>query len=675
MNIEKKEIIKLILIQHSVGVDRLADSLGLTADQLKQAVFAINHELPGETIQMMDGKISVSARCADDLYALLVGSDPYRAEDSEAEIRQQLLAITFMVLKQQDSLQTLADRFYVSRNTIYADIRQIKADLSGSQLGIHYSRKEGYRISGPEYLLRNQLVQLTRELLKTLYGKSRLLHMQLVDERDIVLLKKSLKQIEQNAQIRLTDEQNETLPLILAVLINRVRHYPEPWSFKIEKYDIGNTKEYPIIREALKPFDFLKESDLLYLSLHILSSNRIESALNFLNSEEIRSAIDRFVETIKLKLAVNFSRETEFKEKLLLHVEPAIFRNIVGFRVNNPLTERFISEHQQIFQAVKASVGPFEQMIGHGLSDEENVYLSMIVLGWLYQTKENRNQYFRAVVLCTNGTSVSKLLLENLKDMFPSIDFLGAFSFGQFEQMDMKLDFIFTTKPLESTTPTIVVPPFLEPGSRRQLRATMSRLLKNNSSIQAKRIVSVLRSVLTKDQMYQAERELKAFFDGNKKNEDRGTPNRFTLDKENVQFIEYPVSWEQAVECVFLPMLRRGSADVHYFNRCKEAFYANYSRMLIGPGVYLPHTAPLPKQKVPDIEITVFRRPFRDPDGSLCSVMIGLVPSASNAHVPLLLHLNQAFLIKETIPCICNARNEEEVLQCLEGGDETKIVM
>lgn len=670
MELPEKELIQWILVQKHPNLSAIEEGLVLNREQVMQRIHSINNQLASSSIAVVADGLAISVKCEDELYGLLIGM-PYAASYDDLNYRKSLIEIELMTQSTYHSLQSLAEQFYVSRNTMYSDLKQIKEELSAQQLQLNYSRKSGYQIFGTEYLLRNYLVQQTRLLLSSNYGKSCFERLHFTRDEDFSRIKDCLLRIEKKAQIQLTDEQNEELPYILAVVMARVRCKPKSWSFRIERFDIRNTIEYPIIEEYLKEFTFLKDTDVLYLSLHILSSNRIQSAFDFLNSEEIIQAIDCFVEKIKNKLALRLIKETEFKEKLLLHVQPAIFRNLFGFRINNPLTHCFIREHREIYSTVADAVAPFERIVGHRLSDEEIVYLAMIVLGWLYQSEESQTRSVKAVVLCPNGTSVSKLLLENLRAMFPEIEFIGAYSFRQFRTLAMKLDLIFTTKPMESRIQTIVVPPFLEPEGRDQLRETVSKFLTNNTTLQAKSVVQAIEKLLPKDKVDMAQSLLEDFFKENKErsSETEKRPTKRKIGGQNIVVIDRPVSWENCLDAVFAPMLARKSIDRDYLNRCKRVFYSNYRQMQIGPDIYLPHTLPSKENVQSDVEIALFKYPVMDPEEHPLKLMVGLLPSKTNDHVPLLLAMNDLFLNHQSIQALMHAESISDVLKILEGGE------
>lgn len=664
MIILDREITNLILVQKHLSVEEIAHHLSTEKNKVLERIHLISERLPHESIEVVNGEVKISEKCVDELYASLVGNLSSNSNEYEVDLRKNLIELELIVHSNHHTLQTLSDLFYVSKNTVFSDMKYLKEELRNMNLHVTYSRKDGYQINGPEYLIRNYLVQLINELLKTAYGRSCLIDRFNINKSSISMFKQKLECIEDEIMIRLTDEQLGNLPIILSILLQRMQNFPKPWNFKVEKYDIRNTLEFPIIKKQFSEFSFLKDVDLLYLSLHILSSNRIESALEFADSEEINSSVNQFIALLKEKLAIDFVKETDFKSKIMLHIQPAIFRNILGFRVNNPLTERFINEHYYVFKAVAhAAKKSFGTILEHDFSHEEIVYLSMIVLGWMYQTEEDNSAYYKAVVLCFNGTSVSKLLLENLKDMFPDIDFVGAFSFRQFEQMNLEPDFIFTTVPMKSRITTIIVPPFLEPDSRKQLRKIVTKLLSQDPHRKAKGIVYAIRDLIPEDKLELAELALKSFFD--KKEEKRPIYHeKISLTEENISLIDSSISWDNCVEAAFNPIISRGNIENDYINKCKSIFYSNYQQMLIGPKVYLPH-ATVTKESA-DLQITIFKQAVTNPEGDPFQLMVALVPEKSNAHVPLLLKLNDVFLEKGRIEAIVACKSRKDILNLLE---------
>lgn len=453
-----KELITYLLLNRQVNLRNVSKNFKVSKEAISAQITQINHLLKSEPILIDHDMIFVTDVCREACYRLLTAEEQQLFSFYEVNIRRKLIMIKLLLHNHYMSLGALADYVYVSKNTMLTDVKSIKESLHEFEIQLDYSRRDGYAVSGSEFLIRNLLAELIREVVQTPYGKFVLDEKKLITVSEVFLLKKRLEKVESKLQITFTDEQMEELPYILHGIIKRSKVTNKKWTFKIEMYDIKNTREFPIMKEMFWGYDFLSENDLLYLSLQVLASNLVESALHFSDSEEIAYAVDEFIRLLEMYFATEIMKKNEFKEKVILHVRPAIYRTILGFQINNPLKKQFIKEYTPTFNIVEKASKPFEKLVGHKWSEEEIVYLSMIVLGWMYQIEETEQPIFRAVVLCKSGTSISKLLLENLKMMFPNIDFQGAYAVRQLSTVARDIDFIFTTVPVQSDATIFVIP-------------------------------------------------------------------------------------------------------------------------------------------------------------------------------------------------------------------------
>lgn len=407
----------------------------------------------------------------------------------------------------------------------------------------------------------------------------------------------------------------EELPYILHGIIKRSKVTNKKWTFKIEMYDIKNTREFPIMKEMFWGYDFLSENDLLYLSLQVLASNLVESALHFSDSEEIAYAVDEFIRLLEMYFATEIMKKNEFKEKVILHVRPAIYRTILGFQINNPLKKQFIKEYTPTFNIVEKASKPFEKLVGHKWSEEEIVYLSMIVLGWMYQIEETEQPIFRAVVLCKSGTSISKLLLENLKMMFPNIDFQGAYAVRQLSTVARDIDFIFTTVPIQSDATIFVIPSILSKDSRQILREQVDKAIEMDSHKKTKELLAMLKDEIPEENIRLVQAKMESFFNKKEQPMEKKEPEQMQITEEQIHFLETPLEWEQLVSAAFAPMLERGTVDTCYIHTCEEIFYQNYEQMMIGPNIYLPHAKPANGVIEQDIQLMIMKADTRTKAG------------------------------------------------------------
>ncbi|MBC6308891.1 BglG family transcription antiterminator [Listeria sp. FSL L7-1582] len=664
-----KELLTYLMLNHHVDVAQVSKNLDQTREEIKSYIEEINQALKSEAIWLDYQIISMTERCREDCYRLLTGKEQRLFSYYEVNLRKQLIMIQLLMDGRYLSLQALADYVYVSKNTMLSDFKRIKSELHQLQIQLDYSRKAGYAISGSEFLIRNLLGKLIRDVIKTPYGKFILDEKKLIMVSEIFLLKKRLEKVENDLQITFTDEQLEELPYILFGIIKRAEITNITWSFKIEKYDIKNTREYPIIKEMFWGYDFLSETDLLYLSLQVLASNLVESALLFSDSEEIAFAVDDFTARLENHFATEIVRKGEFKEKVMLHIRPAIYRNLLGFQINNTLTEQFIAEYTTTFRMVEKASAPFAKLVGHKWSKEEMVYLSMIVLGWMYQTEETEQKVFKAAILCQSGTSISKLLLENLKGMFPTIDFQGAFAIRQLPQVEQDVDFLFTTVPIQTDVTVFVVPSILDKASRKILRYQVERTIDLDIEKKTKALMAMLRDSIPSENIPRVTERLEQFF-GQKDLEDPPVDmvDVLQMKAQNICIWKDAVRWNELVVRSFIPLYHRGSVTQNYIKACEAIFYENYQHMVIGPGIYLPHAKPQAGVQRADIQLHIMKSGMLNPSGERVQMMVALAPSRQNRHIPLLLKMNEVFLEPEKLQFILASESRTEIAEMIERG-------
>lgn len=639
-------------------MNEVALKFDISENTVNRMIAEINKLFNKDIILANNQQVYMSERSKMLAYVKLFRDKEKIFTNYEIEHRHTLMIIKILVSSDYLSLQKLADICLVSKNTILNDLKVLKDKLDQKGLDINYSRKTGYSIEGLEFMIRNILVTAIKDMLNFPAGRILLEEQELITESEIYLLRKRLEKVEDRIGITLTDEQLDELPYILQLVIKRAYTFNRSWSFKVERYDIKNTAEYPQINKMFWDYPELNENDLLYLSLQILSSNMVESALQISESDEITVATDQFIDNITGYLAINVAKKYELKEKIMLHMRPAIYRNLLGFQINNPLTEEFIFEYGEVYNIVLKSVGPFEQIIHQKLSKQEVVYLSMIVLSWIYQNEES-NPIFNAVVLCQSGTSISKLLLVTLRSMFPEIDFLGAFSVRQFENSREDIDFIFSTVPVESDIPIFLIPPVINKQKRIELRDEVNKKVNTNSSQITKKLISSIKDFIPEQNFHQVSNRIEQFFeqDNSTTMPSANSEEHFVFSIDNINLVQEKVRWEDVVQYAMTPLLKRKSITENYIKETEKVFYKQYEQMIIAPDVYLPHVNPIYGAIKMDFQVLIFKNPPMTPSGEKVRIVVALSPSVDNEHVPTLIKLNNLFLNSNTLSQIINSDN------------------
>lgn len=654
----KRRFIKYLILKESVGCNELITEFQFTKHEVRNIIKDMNQSFKKDVIISSDEVVYMSEVGKMICYKKFFLDREKLFRQHEFEIRYHLILIALAVDKKYLSLLELADICLVSKNTILNDMKPLKENLRLKGIEVDYSRKFGYFMKGSEFTIRNVLVTAVKTVLRSSAGRILLEEKNFVDSSEIFRLQKRLERVESRIGITLTDEQLDELPYIIHFVLKRASKFNRNWSFKIESYDIKNTVEFPEIQQMFWDYNYLTQSDLLYLSLQILASNMVESALFITDGDEVSQATDHFIDNIEVNLAINMYRRKELKHKVLLHMRPAIYRSLLGFQINNPLTKEFLAQYQEIYRIVKKSVKPFEDIIHREMSTEEIVYLCMIVLSWIYETEETET-IFKAVVLCPSGTSISKLLLVTLQSMFPEIDFIGAYAVRQFKKGGYEVDFIFTTIPINDHRTTFIVPPILDSQSRMELRSKVRNEMKSDSNRFAHSLVKLIQPYVPTQYLDVVSEKIGSVL-VNQTTCDylNNSLEHFKFSIDHISIMKEDVNWEEIVDRSMLPLLRRNSITEKYINKTKTIFYHNYEQMLIATNVYLPHAATEYGVKKKDFQIIILKKPVFTPTGEEVKMVVALAPSVDNDHVPTLIRLNNLFMDKNVM---CEMMKEDNI--------------
>lgn len=627
----------------SIVVDKIMASKLLSQVDLTTHLKKINHTLNSK-LTVTDRQIYLSEKDREKCYRYLKKKKVTIFTYYEGELRRARLLLHLLLSKQDMNLAELTDQLLVSKNTALAEIKRLKQELEVKGIFLKYSRKMGYTLLGSEFAIRNELVNTLKNLLKHPSGKYFLLETKFIEEHELLLLKSRLTKLQQQAQLTFTEESLEELPIVLAFLIQRAQHYNNAWHFKVEKYDIKNTKEFPMYASLFRHVPNLNETELLYLVLQVLSATIVKTKLDLSDSEEIVKATDRFITFLEEECVMQFSSRESLKEKLILHIRPAIYRCLLCVNIKNPLTDVFIEEYRPLYEKIKVGVAFFEELVDRSFPKEEVVFIAMIVISsMIHRKKETEEQVFRAMVLCRSGMSISKLLLENLRSMFPNIEFVGAYAIHEVSQAGVEPDFIFTTIPIHTEITTFLVPPVLDKEARMKIKNQVETAINEDVTKKTKELFGYLSDLFPEFCKADAFLRIESFYMKEEQPKLAVEEDHFRLTKEHLTVLQ-SADINHALTIAFQPLLDRGSITEQYITACKEVFHQDYPYMMIAYECYLPHVKPEYGVNTPDYQILFVKDKTVLPNGEAMRMMIALAPSVENQHVEWLLKMNQILL-------------------------------
>lgn len=119
---------------------------------------------------------------------------------------------------------------------------------------------------------------------------------------------------------------------------------------KKEKMEIMDTKEYEMVSRR---FSDLKESEQLYLTLHLLGSRMQSIPVDFMEEESGQESqwLSRILVKAFSRIAgVGFSKERELTEALAAHLKTSMYRYRYGVQLANPMLDNIKNEYGDLFE-------------------------------------------------------------------------------------------------------------------------------------------------------------------------------------------------------------------------------------------------------------------------------------------------------------------------------------
>lgn len=647
------QIIQECVQQSKISVKELLGRQAISRRSLKQDVEEINRVLQAK-LKLDEQKIYVSDQDRNSCYKYLKKHNIKILPCYDADNRQQLLFLHMALSELDLNLQELADQLLVSKNTALTDVKRLRMTLAKQGIHINYSRKVGYTIEGPEFSIRNEIVNALRNLLQKSFSRYLLLEAGYILNSELLLLKNRLLKIQPQVKMTFTEESLEELPILLSALIKRAQMQQIKWHFPFEKYDLVNTREYPIYLDVFRGMTRLNDNDKLYMILQILSSTFLQINDEIYGSGEVESAINEFVDFLENVCVMHFKDPATLKEKLALHLKPAIFRSLLSVNIRNPLTKVIMEEYSALYLKISEGISKIEKKVGCHFSDEEQAFIAMIIISSMKEiTQDQSFKPFTALVLCRSGMSISKLLLENLKELFPKIAFVGSYAVDEISQVEVSPDFIFTTIPIDTEITTFVIPSVLDKQAKQKIQQQVEMAINQDIKKKTKELYGLLDDLFPDGSKANAIERIEKFYQmdtGTK--EDNCDP--FELKLQQFSMIEAD-SWQEVFQFAFGKLLERGSVNQRYVERTLKLFAEDYPFMMIAKDCYLPHAKPENDVAKPDYQLVMVKNKLTFANDRVLKVMIALAPSKENKHVEWLLKMNQALLLEE------NIRQMEEV--------------
>ena len=675
MNERIRNILTHLIMSPNIKMAQLSEEMGLTRRQINYAISQFNSELIEKDFPTIErnhnGNFTVPLEIVKLLSHNQMIATPYD-EIVYTDYERRSLIIVFLITNTvYTSLDHLTDLLNVSKNTVMEDMKRVEAYVKKYGLLISYNRREGYQISGSEH----RILQLLSDLIKSeslfyQYNIKKIMAPNVLEEESLHLI----HNMEEMLHVNYSDKSIEYLQSAVRFLIERAVELSNSNS-NFFKGKVKDSPEYKFLRVLIEDYPWkINNSYLEWLSLLFLSSNINERKTTQIYDSDntLIILITKMVDNFESQTLIKINDREAFERRILNHLRPACFR--IKFNLNlGAYSENSIYESNYIVlnDLMKELIIPIENWLGKAFPSDELELLSYYFGFQLTNPSELTHTKPRAVVVCTNGVIVSKLMRENLDKLFPELHFLASFSVRNFYKFEDDYDVVFTTTPLKSNILQYIVNPIMTLKEQVNLKfRVLTDLGINEIDNSVDDLLTIIRNHTVINDVRDLRKDLEYFLlkikqefpiDGL-----NSLPSLTHYLKPNfITLTDEVMTWEEAIVLASKPLLDEKIVNKRFIDDCiQQVKQKNYSSFL-GLRTCIPHTTVENGVLKDGVSLLISEKPIIFPDGKQINFIFPL------AFYDLTIHLktvNQIADISNNVlflDTLLNKNNEKNIYQLL----------
>ena len=606
MNARCKKLLNILLTRSDyLTMNQLAQELGVSRrtayyDVCKVNLWLEQAQLP--QLEVVRGKgLFLSHDMRGRIHSLL-GEDRTVYIYSPEE-RVKLIICCIIYEANPVYMEQLMDCCEVSRNTVFADLKEVTKQLEQYDLTLEYRAKRGYYVDGDPIRIRALFILYFNEL-SDLYqsGAIRFFNRDQIGE-DL----HRLECIQQELGIDYVDG----VLLSLAALLPVLRRHRSPLKFTgLKEEEMGKTREFALVQSQ---FPQLIHEEQLYLTLHLLGSrvNLVPEELFVSDSRQyVYDLTKELISEFERVACIVFDNREELERALFVHLNTSLYRYRFGIQIGNLLGDDVMNEYPNLFALTKIAAKRLEESIGFPIPDSEVAYLVLHFGGFLKIANERQDR-LRILIVCVNGISTGNMLKREVQKLLPFAEIVDVVAAVGMVNIQNICDLVISTVRLNCIVPVITVNPILTEFDRKAI-LNHRLVAPKNVALQRDRLFRVVKKYVKPEDYDHLMEDLTAFLqDGGREPEQ--TESEYSLlsvlDASRIRVVEERCSWQQSIRLAGACLLDHHSIEQRYLDTIihQLQYYGPY--MFLTEDVILAHAKPEDGVSCLDLSLAVFHQP------------------------------------------------------------------
>lgn len=553
------------------------------------------------------------------------------------------------------SLNHFITELNISKSTIIQDLNELAHDLKDHNITIKNDRFKGYYLEGSEMDIRRYMMKIIISSISD-HLNTHVFDMFIEDLHlyTFEFAKLIIKELADEYSIVFVEDRLVEFIYIFILLTTRIVSglHIDRNTYDMPNIDMIKTfKEYEFTNALINFFPFkdkIDEQDRKYLSSWILgiSIGNVED-----KSEDcliIGQMVGKIMTRFELLSGVKYKNLELIFRHIFSHFRPAYYRLLFRLPIVNPLKNRVKEEYADLYALVKETMKPFKEIFSEEVGDDELAYLTMHFASvYTSRSEDRKSNRKKALIVCLNGIGSSVILYNELRSLFPEIDFLNPIEVSSFDIDEYPVDIIFTTKIFKNliglSIPVIKVNPLMDANERFYVFREVVSRLDNYGSIspRSEEITSILRKYLgvvpNEDQL--VSELLNAYLRIPNEQTTKPDIEKVSLrDMISVSNIRLKVECETPEEALRISgnlLVESENVLESYVDEVIRLQKSRPTYFVLAPGIALPHTSPENGALKEAIAIITLKNPieFGDSDNNPVKYIFFLSALDNQRHI------------------------------------------
>ena len=604
--------------------------------------------------------------------------EPLPQENEQVYTAWQRAHLILLMLFKEDemlSLNHFSIDLKISKNTVLNDLKQLKSLLEPYNITLKYSRQKGYHLKGNEFEIRKLLTNLIDKAYTLNILNDDILDVLGLHKDKLQIIDTQINKIEQYLESNFIDQSTQTLRYKLYFIIRRIQHNKIVSPFSIGYDDLSDTEEYRATEILTSNYSDIPRQEKLFIALQLLSTSVQWSELDdstFL--PELKVALQSMLDQFEKITFITFKDRETLLNQLMFHMKPAFYRIRYQLSDVESLQNTLKDDYKELFHLVKLSSKPMEKILRQPLPDNEIAYLTIIIGGILRRQDEDIDKKVKAVVVCTQGTSISQLMLQELRSVFPEFIFLDALSLREFNHYTLDFDVVFSPMHIMTNKRLYITKTILTAKEKHHLRQHVFGQLNNtfDTDIYAQKMVAMIREhadIHNEDSLLN---EIKQQFDSihaytsiesSSISLDYHLNLQDLLPINHIQLISHVESIEEAIQVAAKPLYSQHYIDANYIDSMIQYFDETY--MVINQNIAIPHAENEQNVNRTSMSMLVLDEPLTLKTGHNVNIFVIIAATDKFKHLRPLLQLRDLAQDTEMVQKIIKTDSKSQVFEVI----------